>query len=162
MPKVMPPVLLPIIHWCLLTGILTTAGAIFGWCSGMALAALSGDYVVEPSDHLSLGLRAGLFSGAAAAAWQVITKQKPLGLRESFKTLMAIILSAGGVICLLLLLATLLSTLHAGLLKDANLAHPRRHVIFIVMHHAWPAAWVAGIILGGWLLWRKRAGLRAG
>lgn len=158
----MPPALLPIIQWCFLVGILTAAGAIFGWCSGMALAALSGDYVVEPADHLSLGLRAGLFCGTAAAAWQVVAKQAPLSLRESLKTLMAIILSAAGVICLFLLLATLLSTLHASLMKDANLAHPRRHIIFIVMHHAWPVAWVAGVILCGWLRWRAHAGLRAG
>lgn len=156
--SVMRSVLQPVLHWSATVAAITAAGMLVGCGVGMSLAALSGDYVVRPSDYVSLGLRTGLFAGTVAAAWRCMTHRPPLTLRAYLATFIAITLAACAVICLLCLLALVLSPLHGLILNDANLAHPRRHVAFTLIHHLWPGAWLLGMVLGVRHLWRSRPG----
>lgn len=157
-PLAMRPVMRPVMHWCATVGAISAAGMFVGWGVGLSLAALSGDYVVRPSDYVHLGLRTGLFAGAVAVAWRFMTRQPPLTARAHFATFIVITLAACGVICLLCLLALLLSPLHGFILNDANLAHPRRHFVFALIGYAWPYAWMVGFVLGVRHLWRSRPG----
>ena len=154
----MRPVMRPVMHWCATVGAISAAGMFVGWGVGLSLAALSGDYVVRSSDHVNLGLRAGLFAGTVVAAWCFMTRQPPLTVRAYLATFIASTLAACGLICLLGLLALLLSPLHGLMLNDANLAHPRRHFVFVLIHYAWPCALMLGIALGVRHLWRSRPG----
>ncbi len=153
-----PLAMQPVMHWCVTVGAITAAGVLVGWGVGVSLAALSGDYVVRPSDYVNLGLRAGLFVGTVVAAWRFMTRQPPLTVRGHFATFIVITLAACGLICLLGLLALLPSPLHGLMLNDANLAHPRRHFVFVLIHYAWPYAWMVGFVLGVRHLWRSRPG----
>lgn len=136
------------IHWCTLVCGCSAAGALFGWCIGNLLAALSGDYVVVASDYVGFGLRGGLFAGAVAAAWRAITRQpwwSTMALLRSGRIASLATISAIGLIAGL---ALLLSLVVGMVPEDANLAHSRRYVVFLVIHHVWPYAAIFGIIVG--------------
>ena len=125
------------------------AGTAFGWGVGCLLSVLSGDYVVVPADYASLGLRAALFAGMALAAWRAIEVAPEWGVRAVLRAWGATCLVAGGAVCLVAGLALLLSHVHGAVPEHANLAHPRRYVVFAAIHHFWPYALIFGIILSG-------------
>ena len=142
-------------QWFAIVGTLSGAGLLFGWGIGMLLSALSGDYVVTAPDYARLGLRVGLLAGTVAAAWHAITRQHRWGLLALCRALGTAGLVASGVIGLVAVLAALLSLLALlsalpGVVPEyANLAHPRRYVVFVAIHHFWPYALIFGIILSG-------------
>ena len=144
-------------HWCGTVAALGAAGALFGWATGLMLARLSGDYVVRPPDYALLGLRAGFLAGTVMAAWQ--TNLCPvctpvLGVRAIARGLA----EAGLTACTVLLLAALCSVWLGELPAHANLAHPRRHLLYLALHHALPWAIMAGVIPVAVQLWRRRSG----
>lgn len=137
-----------LIHWFTLVCGCSAAGALFGWCVGNLLAALSGDYVVVASDYVWLGLRAGLFAGAVVAAWRTIIRQPWWGAMALLRSGGIASLATIIVIGLIAGLALLLSLVVGVVPEDANLAHSRRHVVFLVIHHVWPYFAIIGIIVG--------------
>ena len=141
-------------QWLNMVCAFTVAGALFGWGIGMLLVALSGDYLVVPSDHAGLGLRTGFFAGSLAAAWHAITRQPLWGMQPLGGALGTASLVASGTVCLIAGLALLLSLVHGVVPEHANLAHPRRYVLFLAIHHGWPYATIFGIILGCLRPWR--------
>ena len=139
-------------QWLAIVGTLSVAGLLFGWGIGMLLSALSGDYVVMAPDYARLGLRVGLLAGTVAAAWHAIMRQHRWGLLALCRALGTAGVVAGGVIGLVAVLASLLALLSSvpGIAPEyANLAHPRRYVVFVAIHHFWPYALIFGIILSG-------------
>lgn len=144
-------------HWFAIVCTLSVAGTAFGGGVGLLLSVLSGDYVVMPSDYASLGLRAGLFAATVLAAWHAAAPRPEWGLNALLRAFGAAGLAASGVTCLVAALALLLSLAHGVVPEHANLAHPRRYVVFVAIHHSWPYAMVLGAILGVLRLLRGRA-----
>ena len=145
-----------LIRWFTMVCASSIAGALFGWCIGKLLAALSGDYVVMASDYVWLGLRAGLFAGTAAAAWHMLTGRPQLSATAQWRTSGLAGLAAISIMGLIAGLALLLSLVVGVLPEEANLAHPRRYVVFLAIHHVWPYAAIIGIMAGCLSPWHRR------
>ncbi len=136
-------------QWLAMVCGFAVTGASFGWGIGMLSAVISGDYVAVPADYASLGLRAGLFAGTVLAAWRATGPAPPWGISAVLRASGAMVFVAGGAVCLVAALALLLSYLPGVVPEYANLAHPRRYVMFAALHHFWPYALIFGIIAGG-------------
>lgn len=143
-------------QWLVMVCAFTVAGALLGWGVGMLLSVLSADYVVMPADHAWLGLRTGFFGGTGVAAWHAITRQPRWGTHALGRVLGTTILAASGAVCLIAVLALLLSLVHGVVPEHANLGHPRRHVVFLAIHHLWPYATLFGIIVSCLRQWHRR------
>ena len=146
-----------LIHWFTMVCASSIAGALFGWCIGTLLAALSGDYVVMASDYVWLGFRTGFFAGTAVAAWHTITRQPRWGANALSRVLSVAGLAAISAIGLIAGLALLLSFFGGAVPADANLAHPRRYVVFLAIDHVWPYAAIIGIMVGCLGPWRRHS-----
>ena len=146
-----------LIHWFTMVCASSIAGALFAWCIGKLLAALSGDYVVMASDYVWLGLRTGLFAGTVVAAWHTITRQPRWGANALLRVLGVASLAAISAIGLMAGLALLLSFFGGAVPADANLAHSRRYVVFLAIDHVWPYATIIGIIVGCLSPWRRHS-----
>jgi hypothetical protein len=144
-------------HWFAAICAFSVAGTAFGESVGLLLSVLSGDYVVVPSDYAGLGLRAGLFAATVLAAWRAAAPKPEWGMNALLRALGAAALAAGGVTGLVAVLAVLLSLAHGVVPEHAILAHPRRYVVFVAIHHSWPYAMTFGMILSGLRLLRGRA-----
>ena len=142
-----------LIHWFTMVGACAIAVTLFGWCIGTLVAALSGDYVVMASDYVWLGFRTGLFAGTAVAAWHTITRQPRWGANALLRVLSVAGLAAISAIGLIAGLALLLSFFGGAVPADANLAHPRRYVVFLAIDHVWPYAAIIGIIVDCFSPW---------
>ena len=145
-----------LIHWFTMVCASSIAGALFGWCIGKLLAALSGDYVVMASDYVWLGFRTGLFAGTAVAAWHTITRQPRWGANALLRALSVAGLTAISAIGMMAGLGLLLQFFDGAVPADANLAHPRRYMLFLAIDHVWPYAAIIGIMVGCLSPWRRR------
>ena len=145
-----------LIHWFAMVCASSIAGALFGRCIGTLLAALSGDYVVMASEYVWLGFRTGLFAGTAVAAWHTITRQPRWGANALLRAGSVAGLAAISAIGLMAGSALLLSLVVGVLPEGANLAHLRRYVVFLAIHHLWPYAVIIGIMVGCLGPWRRR------
>ena len=132
----------------------SAAATLFGWITGLILARLSGDYVVRPPDYALLGLRAGFLAGTLMAACHVIARAPAPGVRAMARSLAG----AGLTACALMLLAALCAPWLGSLPEHSNLAHPRRHMLFLALHQALPWAIIGGVLPVAIQLWRGRSG----
>lgn len=142
-------------QWLAMVCGFSAAGTLLGWGIGMLLAVLSGDYVVMPADQAWLGLRLGLFAGTVVAAGCVVRPPSRWSMRSLGPALGIATFAASCALCLFGAFALLLPFDFLPV-EEVQLAHPRRHAVFLAIHHAWPYALLFGIIAGGLRLWRIR------
>lgn len=146
-----------LIQWSVIVAVAAAGGSLFGWCVGIVLSYLSADYVAIASDYATLGLRVGVLAGTIMAASHFIGPKHAIATSSAIRSLVMAGAIATAMLCLAGVVGGSLSFLPLIPLTDANLAHPRRYVIFLVLHHAWPYALVLGALLASYRLWRRRS-----
>ena len=145
-------------RWPLIVGAMVVWGLFSGWGIGLVLRAASADYLVVPSDYVALGGRLGLLSGAIMATFALISSRPVRAARQLVRAMLVGVATATFFPCLAtmgFMSLTVWPTFAPGL---DHLAHPRRYLLFLALHHGWLAGTAIGTAIAATLLWRQRGG----
>lgn len=144
------------IRWALIVGSQVLVGLMAGWVMGLVLRAVSADYVVVPSDYVALGGRLGLLSGAILAAATLISTRPAPATRPLARATLDVVLTATFLPCVAAVGLMSLTMLPRFAPRFDQIAHPRRYILFLMLHHGWVAGMAIGTAIGATRLWRHR------